>query len=62
MQDGYYGWWVPDENPKTNSEQCECGVRITMGKDDEPSYHSDYCPVYKAWVARGKPNETEKKK
>lgn len=61
MQDGYYGYWVPEvtEAPK---DDCHCGTRITMGKDDAPMFHSDFCPVYQAWVAKGKPDEAEKKK
>jgi hypothetical protein len=61
-QDGYYGWWVADEPTKNHSEECHCGTRITMGKDDAPRFHSDFCPVYQAWVAKGKPDETPKKK
>jgi hypothetical protein len=42
-EDTYWinGMWQPLK-PKP---KCECGVTITMGADDSPEMHSDYCPV-----------------
>lgn len=34
--------------------KCECGTSKTMGADDDPMFHSDYCPIYKEWKAKQK--------
>lgn len=30
----------------TDSKVCECGVWKVYGKDIDPSFHTDYCPLY----------------
>lgn len=47
-------WWgdfikQQDDLNQLFQPKCECGTQITMGKDDNPSMHSDYCPIYKTW-------------
>jgi hypothetical protein len=39
--------------PLTNSygPKCECGTSITLGSQDDPMFHSDYCPIYISWKA-----------
>lgn len=32
--------------------KCECGTTKTMGKDDHPQFHSDWCSVYKEYKAK----------
>jgi len=39
------GSWLP--KGKYEKTKCECGTTIAMGKDDHPSYHSDWCPIRK---------------
>lgn len=34
--------------------QCTCGTTITMGKDDQPIFHSDYCQVRKDYDIKQK--------
>jgi hypothetical protein len=55
-------WWI---NPHTELPKqktpCHCGTTITMGKEDHPHYHSDYCPVYKEWILKEKYGTPEKK-
>jgi hypothetical protein len=41
---GWYMPWMPDTHPK-----CECGVSVTLGKEDQPMFHSPYCPVKARW-------------
>lgn len=41
--DGAYSWL--DAPPQAPKPKCECGTSITMGPDDAPEYHSDWCPV-----------------
>jgi hypothetical protein len=40
--------------PTKLNEKCECGVTITMGKDETPEMHSSYCPIYKKWLKEKK--------
>lgn len=44
----YYDWMLPRQWEK-KPPKCECGTTIAMGKDDHPSFHSDYCEVRKEW-------------
>lgn len=38
--------WLPEGNKKT---KCECGCSKTLDKDDHPSLHSSWCPIYEEW-------------
>lgn len=46
-------WWKLSDaiiNSGLNNSKdikCECGSSVTLGKDDHPSLHSDYCPLKK---------------
>lgn len=47
---GYYGDWghTPALEPaKIEPKKCECGTTITMGAEDHPRFHQDYCPIFK---------------
>jgi len=47
---GWYSAWTPDGHEYTPIQPtCECGVAKTLGKDDQPMFHSDYCPVKVRW-------------
>jgi hypothetical protein len=46
-------WGYDDDGAPIREHKCECGVTITMGKDDHPEYHSDYCPIYERWKEYG---------
>lgn len=35
------------EDKSKYGPQCECGTTITLGKADDPEFHSDWCPLYK---------------
>ena len=41
--------WVELERTHNKEAEirCECGVSITMGQDDHPQFHSEWCPIYK---------------
>ena len=39
------GQWLPRGQYEKPKPKCECGATIAMGKDDNPSYHSTWCPV-----------------
>lgn len=39
--------------------KCECGVAITLGKDDNPMLHSEWCDVRK-YYERMKDSETKR--
>lgn len=52
MSDDELAWggiWVDSEWMSTANKKpaikCECGVTIALGKDDNPMFHSDYCPI-----------------
>lgn len=46
LQSVYSGnWEVLSAMPPRS--KCECGTSIVMGKEDEPKYHSYYCPIAK---------------
>lgn len=55
-------WGYTSSENKTESEyketdltnKCECGVTVTMGKDDSPEYHSDWCNVKIKWLKEKK--------
>lgn len=40
--------WTPYEVVKPKPK-CECGVTIALGKEDDPIYHSDWCPIKKEY-------------
>jgi hypothetical protein len=40
--------WEPEKKPLTPT--CTCGISITMGKDDNIQFHSDYCDLIKKKV------------
>jgi hypothetical protein len=53
MSSGYYNLFtgidpaifkMPQET-KAPEPKCECGTTIAMGKDDQVSFHQDYCPI-----------------
>lgn len=44
---GDYGHPLPSVPEPALQPKCECGMTKTMGKEDQPSYHSDYCPIKK---------------
>jgi len=54
------GVWLPRGANPVGVEplKCVCGTTITMGKEDDPMFHSDYCPVYKEYVERKKHEKT----
>ena len=42
--------WNPDGSFQLpegtiKASNCTCGTTITLGKDDQPMFHSDYCEV-----------------
>jgi len=43
--DAWYKIYVDGTDPVTTVYKCTCGASITMGKDDHPQWHSDYCPL-----------------
>lgn len=43
---GDWGWGWDTEAVKP---KCECGSSVTLGKEDHPQFHSDYCPIYIEW-------------
>lgn len=47
--------WGGYELPTGSKPKCECGVTVTLGKDDHPEHHSEYCDIYKEWKNK---NET----
>lgn len=49
---GDYGHSLPPVPEPAPQPKCECGMAVAMGKDDQPSYHSDYCPIKKTEVKK----------
>ena len=48
MSDSYYDYFpvypAPNE-PEKDKPKCTCGVSITMGKDDDIKFHSEWCEL-----------------
>lgn len=36
----------PEYKTTDLTKKCTCGVTITMGKEDDPMFHSEYCNLY----------------
>lgn len=55
-RDAYVGDGYHDEAPMTVKSElkCECGTTITMGKEDSPELHQDYCVIYKEYEKTNK--------